>query len=88
MTPQVTPEVKKLISVMQGEMTRKELQEKLGLKDEKYFREFYQQVGVASGLIEMTIPDKPNSRLQKYRLTSAGEQLLLGQQKKKMNNHP
>jgi ATP-dependent DNA helicase RecG len=24
------------------------------------------------GLVEMTVPDKPNSRLQKYRLTAAG----------------
>ncbi len=27
-------------------------------------------------LIEMTIPEKPNSRLQKYRITDKGEKLL------------
>jgi hypothetical protein len=27
------------------------------------------------GLIEMTLPGKPNSRLQKYRLTGEGERM-------------
>jgi hypothetical protein len=29
---------------------------------------------LADGLIEMIIPDKPNSRLQRYRLTQKGRQ--------------
>jgi Fic family protein len=70
--PEVTPEVKKMLSVMDREMTRKEIQAKLGLKDEKNFREKYQQAAINLGLIEMTIPDKPNSKLQKYRLTPKG----------------
>jgi ATP-dependent DNA helicase RecG len=75
-TPKVTPEVEKILAAITGEMTRGEIQKKLGLKDEKHFREYYQQVAVKLGLIEMTIPDKPRSRLQKYRLTATGEKVL------------
>ena len=79
-TGEVTPEVRKMLSIMTGEMTRGEIQEKLGLRDEKHFRENYQQVGVKLSLIEMTIPDKPRSRLQKYRLTDTGKHLLKSMQ--------
>ncbi len=40
------------------------------------FRENYRQPAVAAGLIELTIPDKPNSRLQKHRLTEKGRRRL------------
>jgi ATP-dependent DNA helicase RecG len=75
-TPEVTPEVIRMLSIMTGEMTRGEIQQKLGLKDEKHFRENYQQTAVKLGLIEMTIPDKPRSSKQKYRLTNAGKRFL------------
>ena len=75
-TPEVTPEVRRMLSVMRGEMSRADIQAELGLKDEKHFRENYQQVAVKLGLVEMTIPGKPNSRLQKYRLTPKGRSRL------------
>jgi transcriptional regulator with XRE-family HTH domain len=75
-TPAVTPKVKKMLMAMTGEMPRKEIQKRLGLTDEKHFRECYLQSAVRLGLIEMTVPKRPNSRLQKYRLTAKGKAWL------------
>jgi Fic family protein len=75
-TPQVTPQVGELLMVIRGEMSRERLQSSLGLLDRKSFRERYLKPALADGWIEMTIPDKPKSRLQKYRLTDKGRQLL------------
>jgi hypothetical protein len=53
-------------------MSAAELQKVLGLQDRKSFRERYLAPALADGLIEMTVLGKPNSRLQKYRLTETG----------------
>ena len=64
---QVTPQVEALLKVLLGvggPLTRSELQSLLLLKDRESFRERYLKPALAFGLIEMTLPDKPNSRLQ------------------------
>ena len=66
----------RLLQVMSGEMTRQRLQEALGLKHEDHFRKAYLIPALRSGLIEMTIPDKPRSSKQRYRLTAAGSEYL------------
>jgi Fic family protein len=66
-TPPVTPEVERLLVILTRTMSRQEVQAALGLKDEKNLRQRYLLPALAAGLIERTIPDKPNSRLQKYR---------------------
>ncbi|TVR06436.1 MAG: hypothetical protein EA403_00815 [Spirochaetaceae bacterium] len=72
---EVTPEVR-LLSALAGEMTRQQLKETLGLKDDEHFRKAYLLPALDAGLIEMTIPDKPRSSKQKYRLTDKGRQLV------------
>ncbi len=67
-TLQVTPQVEALLTVLKGDMSRTELMAVLGLSDRKSFSQRYLLPALQAGLIEMTIPDKPNSRLQKYRL--------------------
>ncbi len=57
---------------MDGEPSRQQLMDLLHLRDRKHFTAAYRLPALALGVIEMTIPDKPNSRLQKYRLTDAG----------------
>lgn len=57
-------------------MSREVLQAALYLSDRKSFRERYLKPALADGLIEMTIPGKPSSHLQKYRLTDKGREWL------------
>lgn len=76
-TPQVTPQVLELLRAVKSEASRVDLQAELKLRDRKSFFERYLRPALALGLLEMSIPDKPNSRLQKYRLTEKGRQVKL-----------
>ena len=71
----IVPQIKELLTVLEYEMTRQEIQKKLNLYDRKHLRISYLNPALELGLIEMTLPDKPNSSLQKYRLTQLGQTL-------------
>ena len=74
-TREVTTEVR-LLKVLSGEMTRQQLQVALKLKNDEHFRKAYLVPALKAGLIEMTIPDKPKSSKQKYRLTEKGSKAV------------
>ena len=68
-------QVRNLIRSLDGERTRSEILQGLGLKDRTNLAKEYIQPALAAGFIEMTIPDKPRSSKQKYRLTDKGREL-------------
>jgi ATP-dependent DNA helicase RecG len=57
---------------MTGEMSRRELQVALALKNGEHFRKAY-LLPALEKCIEMTQPDKPKSSKQRYRLTPLGK---------------
>lgn len=61
------------LNAFNGEMTRDALLGALQLKNKEHFRLSYLVPALEAGLIEMTIPDKPSSPKQKYRLTLKGK---------------
>jgi len=56
-------------------MNRSQLQSAMKLQDRSHFSSAYLEPALKAGLIEMTLPDKPTSRHQRYRLTAAGKDL-------------
>ena len=76
-TTEVTTEVARLIKVVSGEKNKQELRNLLNLKNDEHFRKAYLVPAIEKGLIEKTIPDKPTSSKQKYRLTEKGRSFLL-----------
>jgi ATP-dependent DNA helicase RecG len=60
-------------------MNRQAIQGALRLADREHFRKSYLAPAIEQGVIEMTLPDKPNSRSQRYRLTALGQRWLAAQ---------
>ena len=75
-TGQVAGEVMTMIAVFRGDHTRQELQLALNLKSRANFEGRYLKPAIEAGYVTLTIPDKPRSRLQKYRLTDKGRAVV------------
>jgi hypothetical protein len=67
---QVSDQVKSLLKFLKTKpLSAMECMTRLKLSHRPTFRANYLNPALHQGLIERTIPEKPNSRLQKYRLT-------------------
>ena len=76
-TAQVTAQVRKVLSSAATEpRSRDELQDAAGLVHREHFRKTYLEPLIKTGWLEPTIPEKPTSPAQKYRLTDKGGDVL------------
>jgi phage tail sheath protein FI len=82
-TAPVTAPVRRFLELLfsKGTLGNLEILAELGLKNRRRMCENYIATALGAGLIEYTISDKPNSRLQKYRLTLADRAVIEGEGK-------
>ena len=71
-TPYVSPQVERLLAALEGEMSRQQILHALNLSDRKSFRQRYLQPALEHGFVEMTLPESPTARNQRYQLTARG----------------
>ncbi|MBI2518562.1 MAG: DUF4062 domain-containing protein [Opitutae bacterium] len=75
-TPQVATQVAKALAAAAATGPREALQQAAGILDREHFRNAYLEPLLAAGWLERTIPDKPTSPNQRYRLTEKGRAWL------------
>lgn len=75
-TGQVPGQVVSLLRVCDGERSRGELGQRLGLRRRDHLTEAYLRPAPNAGLVQTTVPDKPRSRNQRHRLTALGRTAL------------
>jgi ATP-dependent DNA helicase RecG len=81
----VTAPVRRLLSLLssRGAASNAEILQAFGLKSRRRMREAYITPALHAALIERTIPGKPQSRLQRYRLAEKGRAWLAGEESEK-----
>ena len=70
-----TLQVRELVGVLDRDRSRVEILAGLGLRNRSNLVVNYRRPALDAGLVEMTIPDKPTSGKQRYRLTPLGREL-------------
>jgi ATP-dependent DNA helicase RecG len=72
-TDQVTDQVKIILGkLINDSLSALDLMKSLGVPHRPTFRKNYLRPAIDKGFIEMTSPDKPSSRMQRYRITDKG----------------
>jgi ATP-dependent DNA helicase RecG len=72
----LSPEEVKILELCRTESSLADIMAAFGRSNRTKFRDQFIKPLLENGFVEMTIPDKPNSRLQKYRITEQGKNLL------------
>ena len=64
----ISEQVNRLLEVLDYDipLTANEIMKRLGIKSKETLRGSYLNPAIENGLVKMTIPDKPNSKNQKY----------------------
>ncbi len=73
---QATEEVARLLPLRQTPQSRDDLMQRPGFGHRGHFRRTYLLPALEAGLLERTIPEKPQSSKQRYRLTAKGHEWL------------
>ena len=74
-TGQADDPIKRLVSVMEGELKRSDIMDQLQLKHRETFNSNYLDPAIKEGYIEMTHPENPTHPKQRYKLTAKGKDL-------------
>lgn len=73
---QVTAQIANILRAAKTPKSREELQAAADITHREHFRKAYLLPAQRAGFIEYTVPDKPNSRPQRYRTTARGQKAL------------